>query len=64
MKLEVVTATAYLRQHRRDDAESWCREVMAAPDDASVVRLEAGAPGDKRAAPGTPSPWRGSSARW
>ena len=48
MKLEVVTATAYLRQHRRDAAESWCREVMAALDDASVVRLEAGTPGDKR----------------
>jgi hypothetical protein len=48
MKLEVVTAAAYLRQHRRPDAESWCREVMAAPDDASVIRLEAGTPADKR----------------
>src|SRR5262249_21122856 len=47
-KLEVVTAAAYLHQHRRPDAESWCREVMAAPDDAAEVRLEAGTPEDRR----------------
>src|SRR5262249_1865832 len=48
MKLEVVTATAYLQQHRCDGAEAWCRVVMASPDDASTLRLESGTPSDNR----------------
>jgi hypothetical protein len=59
MKLELVTAAAYLRQHRAPDAESWCRAVMAAPDDASTCRLEAGTPGDRRCRAWYPVPLEG-----
>jgi hypothetical protein len=47
-RLRVVTAVAYRARDRRPDAETWCREVMAAPSEDGVARLEAGTPADLR----------------
>jgi hypothetical protein len=54
LRLEVVTAAAYLARDRKDNVADWCRAVLSAPDAASHQRVEAGYAEDQR-----PRDWYG-----
>jgi hypothetical protein len=48
MRLEVVTAAAYLAKDRKDNVDDWCADVLAAPIEPFRARLDTGSAQDQR----------------
>jgi hypothetical protein len=54
LRLEVVTACAYLKKDRKDNVADWCATILAAPHESFRARLDTGSAQDHR-----PRDWYG-----